>query len=365
MLRRIWAITQKEFIQLLRFPILLIGLTVGVVLELILFAVAIHSNVNHIPMVVSDQSLSEASRSYLTAFTDSANFDIVSMVPDQASVIHAIDRGQASIGLVIPADFATRVQQKDAHILMLVDGSDSFTTQSAYSNAAAISQQYAVSLTDQQLSPLNAHIQILYNPELQDLWFLVPGFGAFLLYGIALKLTAFAIVREREAGTIEALLVTPIRPMELMIAKMIPNLCVAILNLVGTFSVGMLIFGVPFRGSLLLFSTLASLFAIGSLGLGLAISAFSQSQVQANQLASLMNIAVMFLSGFMFPIYGLPLILRSLGYTMPMTFFLPIVNGIITKGVGLNDLWTPALSLTVLTIAIFYVGARLFRQNLD
>jgi len=365
MLRRIWAITQKEFIQLLRFPIVLIGLTVGVALELILFAVAIHSNVNHIPMVVSDQSLSEASRLYLNAFTDSENFDIVSMVPDQASVIRAIDSGQAGIGLVIPVDFATRVQQQDANVLMVVDGSDYFTTQSAYSNAVAISQQYAISLTRQQLSPLDAHIQILYNPDLEDLWFIVPGFGAFLLYGIALKLTAFAIVREREAGTIEALLVTPIRPMELMIAKMIPNLCVAILNLVGTFAIGMFIFGVPFRGSLLLFAALASLFAVGSLGLGLAISAVSQSQVQANQLASLTNIAVMFLSGFMFPIYGLPLVLRALGYTMPMTFFLPIVNGIITKGVGLNDLWTPVLSLAVLTVAIFYVGARLFRQNLD
>ena len=365
MLRRTWSITQKEFIQLLRFPVLLIGLTVGVALELVLFAVAVHNNVNHIPMVVADQSLSEASRSYLTAFTASNNFDIVSMVPDQESLIRAIDSGRASIGLVIPADFATHLQQKDANVLMVVDGSDSFTTQTAYNNAAAISQQYAVSLTRQRFSLLNAHIQILYNPDLQDLWFIVPGFGAFLLFGIALKLTAFAIVREREAGTIEALLVTPIRPIELMIAKMMPNLCIAIFNMVLTFSIGILIFGVPFRGNLLLFSALASLFAIGSLGLGLAISSFSQSQVQANQLASLMNIAVMFLSGFMFPAYGLPLILRSLGYTMPMTFFLPIVNGIITKGVGLNDLWSPALSLSVLTIAIFYIGARLFRQNLD
>ena len=365
MLRRTWAITQKEFIQLFRFPGLLIALTLGVALELVLFAVAVHNNVNHLPMVVADQSLSEASRLYLTAFTASDNFDLVAMVPDQESVIQEIDSGQASIGLVIPSDFAAQVQQQHANVLMVVDGSDSFTTQTAYNNAAAISQQYAVSLTRRQFSPLNAHLQILYNPDLQDLWFIVPGFGAFLLFGIALKLTAFAIVREREAGTIEALLVTPIRPMELMIAKMIPNLCIAIFNMVLTFSIGILVFGVPFRGSLLLFSALASLFAIGSLGLGLAISSFSQSQVQANQLASLMNIAVMFLSGFMFPVYGLPQILRFLGYTMPMTFFLPIANGIITKGVGLNDLWSPVISLSVLTIVIFYIGARLFRQRLD
>ncbi len=365
MLRRTWAITQKEFIQLWRFPLVLIGLTVGPALELILFAAAIHTDVKHIPMVIADQSLSAASHSYLTAFTDSGYFDIVATVPDQAGVMRAIDSGQASIGIVIPVDFATRVEQKDANVLMLVDGSNSFVTQSAYSSAAAISQQYAISLTRRQLSPLDAHIQILYNPDLQDLWFLVPGFGAFLLYGIALKLTAFAIVRERELGTIEALLVTPIRPIELMIAKMIPNLGVAVLNMILTFTLGILIFGVPFRGSLLLFSALAGLFAIGSLGLGLAISSVSQSQVQANQLASLTNIAVMFLSGFLFPAYALPALLRMLGYIMPMTFFMPIVNGIIIKGVGLSDLWMPVLSLTVLTIVIFFVGARSFRQKLD
>ena len=365
MLRRIWALTQKEFIQLLRFPLVLIGLTVGPVLELILIATAVHSGVNHIPMVISDQSLSAASRAYLDAFTDSGSFDILAAYPDQAGVVRAIDSGKASLGLVIPADFADQVRQGNASVLILVDGSNSFVTQSASASAAAISQQYAAGLTHMRLGSLDAHIQVLYNPDLQDLWFLVPAFGAFLLYGIALKLTAFAIVREREAGTIEALLVTPIRPIELLLAKMIPNLCLAVFDMAITFSVGMLIFGVPFRGSLLLFSILACLFAVGSLGLGLAISSISQSQVQANQLATLMNIAVMFLSGFMFPIYGLPAFLRLLGYAMPMTFFLPIVNGIITKGIGIQDLWPSVLSLAALTVVIFYIGARLFRQKLD
>jgi ABC-2 type transport system permease protein len=365
MLKRIWAITQKEFIQLWRFPMALIALTVGPALELVLIAAAIHMDIQHIPMVVADQSLSAASRSYLGAFTQPGSFDIVSLVSDQASVARAIDNGEASIGLVIPSDFSTRVAQKNASVLILVDGSDSFTTQSAFSNAAAISQQYSVSLTRQQVGSINPHIRVLYNPDLKDLWFFVPGFGAFLLFGIAIKLTAFVIVREREVGTIEALLVTPIRPIELMIAKMIPNLLIAAFDMFVTFCLGMLLFGVPFRGSILLFSALAALFAIGSLGLGLAISSIAQSQVQANQLASLMNIAVMFLSGFMFPAYSLPIVLRLLGYAMPMTFFIPIVNGIITKGVGLDSLWPQVLSLSVLTVLLFWVGALSFRQKLD
>lgn len=370
MLRRIWALTQKESIQLLRMPIVYIGLTIGPVLELILFAVAVHTDIQHIPMVVADQSLSAQSQQYVSAFTQSGYFDVVSAVPDQNAIAEAIDRGQASIGILIPADFADRVQQSNASVLVLVDGSNSFVTQAASAEAAAISQQYAIRLIQAAgpagpVSALGAAFLVLYNPDLKELWFLVPAFGAFLLYGIALKMTAFAVVREREAGTIEALLVTPMRPIELMLGKMLPNLALAVIDMAFTFALGIWIFGVPFRGSLLLFSILAALFAIGSLGLGLAISSISQSQVQAQQLATLMNIAVMFVSGFMFPAYSLPWILRALGYSMPMTFFMPIVNGIITKGVGLGDLWAPALALTVLTVVIFFVGARLFRQNLD
>ncbi len=370
MLRRILALTQKESIQLLRMPIVYVGLTIGPVLELILFAVAIHTDVQHIPMVVADQSLSSESQQYLNAFTQSKYFDIVAAAPDQQAIVDAIDRGQASIGILIPPDFADKVQQRDANVLVLVDGSNSFVTQAASADAAAISQQYAIGLipaaeAGAPVSAFDAHFQILYNPDLEELWFLVPAFGAFLLYGIALKMTAFAIVREREAGTIEALLVTPLRPIELMLGKMIPNLAMAVLDMALTFALGIWIFGVPFRGSLFLFSILAGLFAIGSLGLGLAISSVSQSQVQAQQLATLMNIAVMFVSGFMFPTYSLPWLLRLLGYAMPMTFFMPIVNGIITKGVGLSDLWMPVASLGLLTAVIFYIGARLFRQRLD
>ena len=365
MLIRLWAITQKEFIQMIRNRLALPALVIGPVVELILFGAAIHTDVRHIPMVVADQSLSPASRSYLNAFTASDSFVIVSMVSRQADVIDAIDRGQASLGMVIPPDFATRVEQGDANVSMLVDGSDSFVTQSASTSAAAISQIYAIGLIHQQSSPLNAHIQILYNPDLQDLWFIVPGFGAFLLYGLALKLTAFAIVREREVGTIEALLVTPIRPIELMMAKTIPNLFVGMLNTATVLPIGILMFGVPFRGSLLLFAALSILFAFSGLGLGLAISSISQSQLQANQVSSLVNIAAMFLSGFMFPVYSLPLFLRLIGHLLPLTFFMPIVNGVFIKGVGMKYLWVPVLSLAALTVAIFFIGALSFRQKLD
>lgn len=364
MWRRIWAITQKEFIQLIR-SMILPAIIIGPIVELILFAVAIHTDVQHIPMAVADQSLSPASQSYLTAFTNSGSFDIVATVPDETGVMQAIDSGQANIGILIPPDFATRVEQRNANVLMLVDGSSSFVTQAAASSAGAISDAYAVRLVSRQVTPLQAHMQILYNPDLQDLWFIIPGFGAFLLYGLSLKMTAFAIVREREVGTIEALLVTPIRPIELMLGKTIPNLLVGILNAATVLPIGILIFKVPFRGDILLFAALSILFALSGLGLGLAISSISQSQLQANQVSSLVNIAGMFVSGFMFPVYALPFALRAVGYLLPLTFFIPIVDGIFIRGVGLDALWVPVLSLTALTVVIFFVGASSFRQKLD
>jgi len=362
---RVWATVQKEFIQLWRNRLVLPALILGVPLEMLLFGAAIRTDVQHIPMAVADQSLSAESRSYLNAFIVSDSFDIVSTVASQDDVVRAIDSGQASLGLVIPPDFADRVRAHDAKVLLVVDGSDSFVSQSASQSATAISQQYAISLTRLQAPVLNTHLKILYNPDLQDLWFVIPGFGAFLLYGISLKLTAFAIVREREVGTIEALLVTPLRPIELMLAKTVPNLCLGVFLAAINLPIGALLYNIPFRGSLILYAFLSILFAISGLGLGLAISTVSQSQLQAQQVSTLLNIGAMFLSGFMFPVYALPVFLRVLGYILPLTFFMPIVNGIIIKGVGLQDLWAPALAMAVLSIAIFFAGARFFRQNMD
>ena len=178
-------------------------------------------------------------------------------VSGQAEVIAAIDGGRAGLGLVIPPDFATRVTLGRADVLMLVDGSDSFTTNSAYNTANAMSQSYATSLVRRRPIPLNMQLRILYNPDMKDLWFIAPGLIAALLQGQTLALTALAVVREREVGTIEALLVTPIRPVELMLGKTIPNLLIAFANTASILLVMTLVFGVPFQGNLLLFFVLS------------------------------------------------------------------------------------------------------------
>jgi len=369
MLQRIWAITQKEFIQMGRDRRTFLGLLIGPLVELIVFGAAIHTDIKHIPMVVADQSQSTLSRSYLNAFVDSQSFDIVGTVSGQADVLHAIDSGQASLGMVIPPDFTAQSAHGTATVLMLVDGSTSFTSQVAYNTANAISEQYAVSLLSSPAqsvgSPLTTHIQILYNPDLIDLWLITPGFIAMLLQAIAGNMTGLAIVRERERGTIEALLVTPIRPFELMVAKMIPNLVLAFASALLLLLDASLILGVPFRGNLLLFLAL-SVIAVGcGLALGLLISSAVQTQNQAWQLNSLVNMTGMFLGGLLYPTYALPALLRVMSYIIPMSYFIPIVRGIALKGIGLADLWAQVVPLTRLLAAILFVASRVFRQRLD
>jgi ABC-2 type transport system permease protein len=270
--------------------------------------------------------------------------------------------------MVIPPDFATHVDEGDATVLMLVDGSNSYTTASAYNAANSISQQYAVSLLNvsgEQGSPLTAHVQILYNPDLNDLWFITPAFIAMLLQAVAQNLTGLSIVRERERGTIEALLVTPVRPFEIVIAKMIPNLLLAFADAFFMMVVSTYILKVPFRGDIVVFSIVALLTCCCGLSIGLMISSAVQTQNQAYQLNSLVNISGMFLAGVMFPAYALPVILRGLSFIFPMTYFIPVLRGIALKGIGFGDIWLQVVALIGLLAVTLTVAVRLFRQRLD
>lgn len=365
MLRRIWAITQKEFIQFLRERVFVILIVFATLAEVVLLAAAIHTDIRHIPMAVADQSASQESRNYLNALVDSGYFDIVANGSGEQEIIRAIDSGQANLGILIPPDFAAQVKLHKATVLMLVDGSSSYVTRSAYGTANAITQAYAINLVRQPVHPLNMDVRILYNPDMQDLWFIIPGLLAAMVQGVALNLTALVVVREREVGTIEALLVTPIRPIELMLGKTIPNLLIALVIVAENLAFTVLVLRVPFQGNLLLFFALATLFCFSGLGLGLVISVVVQNQLQAQMLGMMVNFAGFFLAGMLFPVYALPQVLRLISYLFPATYFLPITRAIMIKGVGLEAIWGDVLGTCILTVLIVLAAARLFRQSLD
>ncbi len=376
MLQRIWAITQKEFIMISRDRGTLTLILVIPLIQLVLFAYAIHMDVKHIPMVVADQSLDAASRSYLNDLVSSNYFDIVQAVQSQDEVVDVIDRGQARVGVVIPPDFEANVNRGDASVLLLVDGSDPFTTQSAYNMASAISQHHALQLVLDRIAaqsggallsadPIAAHIRTLYNPDLQDLWFLVPGLIAMLLQTQAITLTALSLVREREVGTIEQILVTPIRPIELMLGKTIPNLVVAMTIMLAIVGLGSLGFGVPIQGNFLLYFVLTIVYVFSGLGLGLLISSFSQNQRQAQQLTMMFTFIGLVIGGFVFPRYAMPVVLQWISNLFPLTFFIPISRGIFLKGIGMSYLTGQVAALCVYVVVIVFLAARVFRRRLD
>ncbi|MFZ5915734.1 MAG: ABC transporter permease [Chloroflexota bacterium] len=377
MLRRVWAVIQKEFIQTLRDRrTLMIQLSFPII-QLFLFGYAISMNVEHIPTAAADQSLDSASRAYLDALAASGYFDVVTYVSDQAEVTQAIDEGRVQAGVVIPPGFAARVARGEAEVLLLVDGSDIFTSQSAYNAATTIAEAHATSVLMTRLEragwvtggqgflPLEARVRILYNPNLEDLWYLIPGMTAMILQVQSITLTAMAVVREREMGTIEQLLVTPIRSGELLLGKVMPNMLIALVNLLTIVGLGVFWFGVPFQGNFWLFLWLAFLYVFSGLGLGLLVSTVASSQRQAQQMIGMFTLVGTVLGGFIFPRYTMPLPIRLVGNLFPLTYFIPISRGIVTKGVGIEFLWEQVLAMGVYVVVIMVFASRAFRQGLD
>lgn len=385
MLRRTWAVMQKEFIHIIRDRRTMLILISMPMIQLLLFGYAINMSVDHIPTVVADQSLDAASHAYVAAMVTSGYFDITDYVPSEAAVVQAIDEGRAQAGIIIPSDFAARVDRGEARVLILIDGSDLFTSLSAYNAAAVNAQVHATEVLIekversglarqrgsgptagmQSLLPLDTRIRILYNPNLDDLWFVIPGMAATLIQIQSIALTAAAVVRERERGNIEQILVTPIRSAEFMVGKMLPTATIAIVNLLTILAVGVFWFDVPFQGNFWLFLWLALLYVLSGLGLGLLVSAVSQNQKQALQLVGVTTLIGVMLGGFLFPLYSMPRLLRFAGNLFPLTYFIPISRGIITKGVGIDLLWEQVAALAIYVVVIIVLTARAFRPSLD
>jgi ABC-2 type transport system permease protein len=377
MIQRILAIIQKEFSQALRDRTTLVIMLTMPLLQLVLFGYAINTNVRHIPTVVADQSLDHASQSYLNDMVDSGYFDIIATAPDQAGVVKAIDSGTAKVGIVIPPDFEADVQRGTAQVLVLVDGSDFFTSESANTYAAIIGQEHAINIVYDEISragrqaagnalpALNALVRVLYNPDMKDLWFIIPGMAAMLLQTQSIVLTAAAVVREREVGTIEQILVTPIRPIELMVGKIVPYLVIAMLNMLTVIGIGVFWFGVPFQGSFWLFLGLSFLYIFSGLGLGLLVSSVSQNQRQSQQLMMLFMMVSLLLGGFIFPRYTMPVVVRVIGNLFPITYFIPISRGIITKGIGFSVLSGQVLDLAIYCVVVMFLAVITFRRRLD
>jgi ABC-2 type transport system permease protein len=379
-LQRLGVLIRKETTQLLRDRRLLLFILGLPIMQLILYGYAAHLTVYHLPLAVVDQSRDARSREFVQALVNSQYFDTTLQLQSQAEVIQAIDRGEVKAGLIIPPAFASATDRGIASVLMVLDGSDTASVQSGYGAAALIAQDYALQLTARNVArsgvnssvstrvgtlPIAATTRILYNPALIDIWFILPGLVGLILQTLAITQAALIVVRERELGTIEQILITPTRPIELMLSKIVPLLILCLVAMGSVVGIGVFWFGVPFQGSLLLYFALALLFIASSLGLGLLLSARATTQAEATQYGLIFMLVGILMSGFMYPLNAMPAALRMVGALFPVTYFIRISRGIFLKGVGASFVWSDALVLVMYSLVVVVIAARSFKPRLD
>ena len=368
------ALMRKEMIQVWRDRRTLLLILFLPFLQMLLFAYAVRLTVDHIATAVADLSRDAQSQALINALTLSGYFDVKQYVADEAQVIRAMDQGLVRAGVVIPPGFAAHVERGGAQVLVLLDGSDSYTVLSGYSAAAAIVQDRAFRVwADRmrrlgvrlELVPITSTTHVLYNPDMNEMIFVLPGMAALLLQIMTINLTSISVVRERENGTIEQLLATPVRPLELLIAKTVPNIVLSALDLLIVTSAGIFLFGVPFRGNPWTFMLLSLGYIISGLGLGLLISTLAQTQRQAQQIGAVLLLLSMLLTGFIYPRQPMPAVVRAVGNLIPLTYFLRITRGIITKGVGVDLLWNDVLILAIYAVVAMSLASLAFKKRLD
>ena len=372
---RLLGIIVKEFIHLKR-DLLALTLALGVpVAMLFIFGWAINTDVKHVPTAAWDQSGSVEARAFLEAMVNSQYFDIRRWVRSQRELTRLIDDGTAKVGVVIPPDFGARLTRRQAMVQVIVDASDPLVATSAVNAAGSLGAQRSLQIFAQSTEgtpvprdlapPLDVRVRAWYNPDLLSAVFIVPGLIGALLMQTTITAMAVSVVREREKGTLEALIVSPIRRWELLLGKIIPNLLVAYGQMTMALLVAHFVFDVPIRGSLLLLYTLSLVFMMGTLGIGIFVSTASRTVPQAMQLAFLTFLPSIYLSGLLFPIEGMPTAAQYLASIIPLTYFLKIVRGIVLKGVGFQYLWPSFLPLVAFGAVIFCLAVLKFRKQLD
>ena len=368
-LQRLGALIRKETIQLLRdrrFIALVLGLTF---VQLFLYSYSASRTIYHIPLAVVDQSQDSRSREFVQTLVDSQYFNVAEYLQNQADVYTAIDRGQVKAGLVIPADFSSSLNRGSADVLFLLDGSDQFAVRSAYSAASSVAQSFVARLVSNLPAagglPIVTSTRVLYNPDVTDTWFVLPGIIGMILQTLAVEQAAMFLVRDRELGTMEQVLVTPVRQIELVLSKMIPLLVLCLLALGASVGLSIFWFGVPFQGNFFLYFWLAVLFIASCLGLGMVIATRAKTQFEAETTSLLFMLLGLLLSGLFYPRLGMPLVPQLLGNLAPLTYFIRISRGIYTKGIGIGFLWSDALSLVIYTLVVVAIAARRFKMRLD
>ncbi|MEA4925181.1 MAG: ABC transporter permease [Syntrophomonadaceae bacterium] len=366
---RILAVMKKEILQMSRDRMTLALVFMIPLVQLLLFGYAIQTEVKHISTVVFDQSLSFESRDMLDSFSASGYFNLNYAAGSYAEVTEKIDSGQAKVGIIFPPDFAENVRKGvSAPLQVIVDASDNMVSNQAIAIANSIglikSQEVVFAKLHLSGAPYDVRVRPWYNPDGITAYYMVPAILGIIVTLTMMILTAVAIVRERERGTLEQLMVTPIKSYEMMIGKIIPYIVMGYVQITVALLVGVLVFGVPIRGSLLQLYLLTLFFITASLGLGLMISNVAQNQMQAFQLSFFVMLPSILLSGFLFPRDAMPRVIYYISAVIPLTYYLDIIRGIILKGIGYQYLMGQVTVLLVFSVVFLTISTIKFKKKI-
>lgn len=375
-LKRLKSVIKKEVIQIRRDRASMIISFVLPIMMLLVFGYAVNTNIEHIETVVWNQSPSLQSRELINSFGNSQIFDINYYADNYQELQKYIDSGKAGVAIVIPPNYTKELRMgRSTEVQVIIDGSDPLKARTALAGAQNIIQISGVKIKTISLNktgmnpgnllPIEAKTRVWFNPDMESIKFNIPGLIGIIMQNITIMLTAFSMVRERERGTLEQLIITPVRPIELIIGKLTPYIFIAFFDIIIALLIGTYWFNVDVKGSIILLLFEALIFLISALGLGMLISTVAKTQLQAMQMSFAVLLPSILLSGFMFPRESMPIILKSIGYIFPITYFLEILRGIILKGIGLNYLWQNTLILILFGIFILSLAALRFNKKLD
>ncbi|MGC7872785.1 ABC transporter permease [Desulfosporosinus sp. SYSU MS00001] len=379
MLRFSWtrflAVLKKEFIHIRRDRaslIMAIAMPLGM---LLLFGYAVNTDVEHLPTVVWDQSQTQESRDFVSSVRNTQYMDPDDYVSGYKQIENYLDSGKARAAVIIPPDFGKQLQGQQATVQVLVDGSDPTIARAVTSAVQMLGLDKSLELQSQRLAamgnsggttlPLDIETRVWYNPDMKSRNFNIPALIGLILQNVIAMLTSFSIVREKERGTMEQLIVTPIRSLELLLGKLLPFVLIGFVSLSLILTTGIFWFGVMPMGSIPLLVLLSTIFLFTILAIGLLISSIAKTQLQAMQMTFILILPSILLSGFVFPRETMPKLLQLMGGLLPLTYFLEIVRGIFLKGVGLQFLWQDTLALCLFAVILLAVASKKFKKNLD
>jgi ABC-2 type transport system permease protein len=370
---RTLSLMRKEMLHIVRDKRTLAVTFLMPVMQLFLLGYSATTDVDYLRTAVLDADRSSQSRELVEAYRASSYFDITAYVSSEEELAQMMDQGAVRAGLIILAGYGADVSAGEvASVSFVIDGSDPNVATTVLAASQQVGQAVGTRIIERRLgiSPedmmaVEVRPRIWYNPEMKSADFMIPGVIAMILFTITMLLTAMAIVREREQGTIEQLIVTPIRPIELIVGKVTPYVALAFFNVLEVLAIGVFWFGVPVRGSLSLLLLLSGLFLMTSLGIGIFFSSVANTQQEAMLLVFLTMFPAIFLAGFFFPIEAMPRVLQWLSYAVPLRYMLVIVRGILLKGVGVRILYQEVMALAIFGVVIMLLAATRFRKRLE